>query len=104
LKCHPVRHPTRDLWLAGLEKSVIEDIPNWARLPIPNMKEYLLENAIMTVRLSFFWGTDYFDYVVNSLKKAFQDRQEFISFPTWQSLDAYYDGEKMDWPWLDAIV
>jgi len=104
LKCHPVRHPTRNLWLAGLEKSVIEDIPNWVRLPIPNMTEYLQQNAIMTARFAFFWGKDYFDYVVRSLESAFGRRQEFMSFPSWLSLDAYYDGEYVDWPWLDSIV
>jgi ferredoxin len=104
LKCHPILHPTRNIWLAGLEKSVIEDIPNWVRLPVPNMTEYLQQNAIMTARFAFFWGNDYFDLVVKALKSAFQSRQEFISFPTWTALDAYYDGEEVDWPWLDSIV
>nr|QJI53532.1 MAG: polyprotein [Picornavirales sp.] len=61
-------------WVAGLEKSVIEDIPNWLREPCPDITSYLCDVADDVLRFSFLWGSDYFEENKKTLQATFNQR------------------------------
>lgn len=100
LKCHPLRHPYRDIWLAGLAKSVIEDIPNWLRKPYFNLKEQEMISADMALRFSFFWGKEYFDTNKSLLLKKFRETGHHLVTHDWDALDRMFESG-VAIPWIE---
>lgn len=100
LKCTFGRHPTRDLWIAQLEKTVIEDIISWYRKPCPDMDEYLVQVADQTIRFSFFWGRAYYNGICAQLVEAFRVRGQHWSHPTWEQMDCIYNDDSFEL-WID---
>lgn len=100
LKCTFGRHPTRNMWIALLDKTVIEDIVSWYRKPCPNMNEYLVQVADQVIRFSFFHGVEYYNRVCSTVAAAFRARGVHWSYPTWDQMDCIFDDGKLDL-WID---
>lgn len=97
LKCHFIPHPTRgsSFYLAGLDKSMIEDVPNWIRKGHESAEDASIANSVTACELAYAWGHDYFDDIVQRLRKFWSERGKVIQIPTWTYLDQLYFGELM---------
>jgi len=59
LKRHIVKHEELDLYLAPIDKEVIEDLTNWVRKSA-NPERACRENCENSLRYSYQWGRSYF--------------------------------------------
>lgn len=96
LKHSFVPHPIRGgLYLAGLEKPVIEDIPSWIRMPCQDLDAQAIENADQCARLAYGWGPAYYQEVVGKLREFWSSRGKAVHFLTWNEIDSQcFDIEK----------
>lgn len=95
LKSHFLPHPTRGdmVWLAGLEKGMIEDIPNWINKKHTDPYEASLENSYQTAALAYAWGKEYYKNVCDRLRAYWVCvNRPFIPL-SWDYLDRLYFGE-----------
>jgi len=60
LKRHIVKHEKLDLYLAPIEKQVIQDLTNFIRKS-PNDERATVENCENSFRFAYQWGRKYFN-------------------------------------------
>lgn len=95
LKCHFVPHPTRGhgFYLAGLEKPMIEDIPNWIREPIHDALQQSIENSVTAAELAYAWGYEYYEEICHKLESYWNERGVTLPIRSWGYLDKLFFDE-----------
>jgi hypothetical protein len=94
LKCYFRKHDTRgnSVWLAALEKPMIEDMCNWIRKS-PDPRLASLANCKEACRLAYAWGRDYHDLVSKTIQAYWCKRGEDFQIESWDYIDAMFFNE-----------
>jgi len=102
LKNYFVKHPSRNIWMAALDKSMILDIPNWYRAPCPDKIDQTKIAMDTTCRLAYSWGRDFHSEIKKKCQDWCNERKEILVTPTWDEVDksCYEDltlGKSLSW-------
>jgi hypothetical protein len=89
LKCGFLQHPNRHgLWMACLEKSVIEETALWCRKQKDvSLQELSKEAAVTCIELSYSHGIQYYKRIVEVLTKYYSGQGVTLNFKTWEEID-----------------
>nr|QKN89052.1 MAG: polyprotein [Iflaviridae sp.] len=88
------RHFVRfnNIWHAGLEQSVLQDIPNWVNNRVIDMESHLQDLCMNVLRGAVSWGAVYYLRVSRRVSQIAQERGWTFVVPTFSSFYAYvYD-------------
>ena len=82
-----LKHPTRPVFLANLDKVSIEGTTNWTHARGLGRRVATIENAKQALELAFGWGPEYFNHVRNTIKMAFDKLGIYEDLITWEEMD-----------------
>ncbi len=82
-----LKHPTRPVFLANLDKVSVEGTTNWTHARGLGRRTATIENAKQALELAFGWGPEYFNYVRNTIKMAFDKLGIYEDLITWDEMD-----------------
>lgn len=93
LKCTFAKHSVRDIYVAHLDLSVVLDIVNWCRRPVPDMMAHLLVLSDQVLRFLTLYGPDVYNENALKLAEWFADHDVFFPYNEWSVADSLFDGE-----------
>nr|WMV69898.1 MAG: polyprotein [Deformed wing virus] len=82
-----LKHPTRPVFLANLDKVSVEGTTNWTHARGLGRRAATIENAKQALELAFGWGPEYFNYVRSTIKMAFDKLGIYEDLITWEEMD-----------------
>lgn len=90
LKCNFVKHPHYGVYLSGLDKKVITDIPSWIRKPCNDVVEQSRINCEQAIMFAHGWGLEYFEHVRQTLETFWSQYGKPLSVKEWSEYDQLF--------------
>lgn len=88
LKHSFIPHPERSgIWMAALDKTVVQDIPSFIHAPVMDETAQSLVNCDQAARQAYGWGPAYHKSIRSALLDFWAVRGEYLNTPTWEDLD-----------------
>lgn len=97
-------HPQRNIFVACLRSTVVEDIVNWVREPCPNEEEHLQQVSLQVARFASLHGPQYYRQCTDKLRLALNNIGVYAPFPSWTYYDSLFDDELEELPWMDEEI
>ncbi|APG77963.1 hypothetical protein [Hubei picorna-like virus 31] len=87
LKCRFRRHDRRNVWIAYMDKRVVEEICNWTFSTQKDLLASSIEACEAMLELCYGHGENYYEEVREKIRKFWLDKHVHVKLRTWQEVD-----------------